>query len=97
MLGNLKNPPDPFGDVIRTHFRLKARSITKQLDEWLAQDDGRQIQADGASSYGSPRHATAPGTSVTAFGADVNELKQLLQKLQNGESITETGTAGSSS
>ncbi|KAI0787135.1 hypothetical protein BC629DRAFT_1582278 [Irpex lacteus] len=47
MLGNLKNPPEPFADVIRTHFRLKARSIMKQLDDWLALDDGRAIQSDG--------------------------------------------------
>jgi hypothetical protein len=25
MLDALKNPPEPFGDVIRTHFRLKAQ------------------------------------------------------------------------
>jgi len=41
MLGNLKNPPEPFADVIRTHFRLKAKSVTAQLDDWLAKDDGK--------------------------------------------------------
>ena len=40
MLGNLKAPPEPWADVIRTHFRLKAKSITAQLDKWLAEDDG---------------------------------------------------------
>ena len=39
MLGNLKNPPEPFADIIRTHFLLKAPSIIAQLDEWLTVDD----------------------------------------------------------
>lgn len=43
MLGNLKNPPEPFKDIILTHFRLKAKSITAQLDDWLTKDDGRPL------------------------------------------------------
>ncbi|GBE80076.1 ubiquitin conjugating enzyme family protein [Sparassis latifolia] len=80
MLGNLKNPPEPFGDVIHTHFRLKARSIVEQLDRWLAEDDGRPI---GDGGY-SPK--AAAGGSSSGFQSDVNELKSLLLKLQAGES-----------
>ncbi|KAI0690863.1 ubiquitin conjugating enzyme family protein [Cytidiella melzeri] len=91
MLGNLKNPPAPFADVIRTHFRLKARSIIKQLDEWLALDDGKAIQSDGMAMAG--RH-TAAGGSSQAFQTDVTELKGILQRLMDGGSIA--GTSGSS-
>ncbi|EJD00913.1 uncharacterized protein FOMMEDRAFT_135199 [Fomitiporia mediterranea MF3/22] len=84
MLGNLKNPPDPFADVIRTHFRLKARSITAQLDEWLAEDDARQTALDGATTFSKlTQHVnnTASG-SGNHFKRDVDELKALLVKLQ---------------
>ncbi|OSX59536.1 hypothetical protein POSPLADRAFT_1067248 [Postia placenta MAD-698-R-SB12] len=77
MLGNLKNPPEPFEDVIRTHYRLKARSIMKQLDEWLAIDDGKPITDGG---YGG--HKASAGGSSSGFQADVQELKGLLTKLQ---------------
>ena len=76
MLGNLRNPPEPFEDIIRTHFRLKARSIIAQLDQWLAQDDGKPISQDGASG---PRSA---GVSSNGFQADVEELKEELRKLE---------------
>ncbi|KAG2137095.1 hypothetical protein DEU56DRAFT_912867 [Suillus clintonianus] len=46
MLGNLKNPPEPFGDVIRTHYRLKSQAIITQLDEWLVLDDGKATAGD---------------------------------------------------
>ena len=92
MLGNLKNPPEPFGDVIRTHFRLKARSLMTQLDEWLAQDDGRSIQTDGAMGG---RHPAA-GSSASVQ-ADVTELKGMLQRLmEGGEGGAAAGSAGSS-
>ena len=84
MLGNLKNPPEPFGDVIRTHFRLKARSIMKQLDDWLALDDGKATQNDGTPMGKVP---SAAGGSSAAFQSDVNELKGLLQKLTDGGNV----------
>lgn len=84
MLGNIRNPPEPFGDVIRTHFRLKARSITAQLDKWLAQDDGKLTLADGAASARGPA-----GASSAAFQADIDEMKRVLQGLQN-EKIGDT-------
>ncbi|KAH8830857.1 hypothetical protein DL96DRAFT_1594587 [Flagelloscypha sp. PMI_526] len=74
MLEQLKNPPEPFGDIIRTHFKLKAVSLTKQLDEWLALDDGKEVTADYNISGG----ATSQG-----FKKDVKELKALLKELQD--------------
>ena len=79
MLGNLKNPPEPFGDIIRTHFRLKARSISAQLDKWLSHDDGLATVNDGAST-GCLRGGI--GGSVNGLQADVDELKRLLKQLQ---------------
>ena len=84
MLGNLKTPPEPFGDIIRTHYRLKSKSITTQLDRWLAQDDGRPTMGDGAGAYGQTQKA---GGSSSELRKDVNELKQLLKRLQDGEDI----------
>ncbi|KAK0230796.1 hypothetical protein IW262DRAFT_1340488 [Armillaria fumosa] len=78
MLGNLKNPPEPFGDIIRTHFRLKARSITAQLDQWLAMDDGKPTTSDGGGYGGSERVA---GGSSNGFKADCDELKEMLKDL----------------
>ncbi|KAI0775857.1 ubiquitin conjugating enzyme family protein [Trametes elegans] len=82
MLGNLKNPPEPWGDVIRTHFRLKARSISAQLDKWLAEDDGAPMVADGAYNQKTPASGSSNG-----FAEDVAELKALLAKMQAGETI----------
>ncbi|KAL1660626.1 hypothetical protein GGF50DRAFT_106202 [Schizophyllum commune] len=84
MLENLKNPPEPFGDIIQTHFRLKARSITAQLDKWLEEDDGFQLAQDGGSVAGSAgglRGALPGARNSTAFKRDVDELKTLLANL----------------
>lgn len=86
MLGNLKSPPEPFGDIIRTHFRLKARSIGEQLDRWLAQDDGRPTSGDGGG-YGSPiskKNEGEAGASLSAFAKDVAEVKGILAALERG-------------
>ncbi|EIN10758.1 hypothetical protein PUNSTDRAFT_142698 [Punctularia strigosozonata HHB-11173 SS5] len=77
MLDNLKSPPEPFEDIIRTHFRLKARSITVQLDQWLAQDDGKPTLAGGGVNM-MPESASG---SSTAFRRDVEELKRQLRQL----------------
>jgi len=81
MLGNLKNPPEPFGDIIRTHFRLKARSISAQLDQWSSQDDGQPTVNDGATT-GCVRGGI--GSSANGLQADIEELKRLLKQLQDG-------------
>ncbi|CAE6396356.1 unnamed protein product [Rhizoctonia solani] len=77
MLGNLKAPPEPFADVITTHFRLKARSLHKQLDEWLELDDGRPL--DGQNGGGQLN--TTGSSAGQALRRDVEELKSLLLKL----------------
>ncbi|KAF9451700.1 hypothetical protein P691DRAFT_327967 [Macrolepiota fuliginosa MF-IS2] len=78
MLGNLQNPPEPFEDVIRTHYRLKSRSIAAQLDEWLTKDDGASTVGDGAN-YGSRGSA---GASGNGFAKDVEDMKALLKELE---------------
>ncbi|CUA76927.1 hypothetical protein RSOLAG22IIIB_02407 [Rhizoctonia solani] len=89
MLGNLKAPPEPFADVITTHFRLKARSLFKQLDEWLELDDGRAL--DGQNGGG---QANSTGTGAgQALRRDVQELKSLLLKLD--PNAANGGTANS--
>lgn len=80
MLANLKNPPEPFGDLIRTHFRLKAKSIAVQLDQWISQDDGKPTTADGGG-YGGGAKADTGGSS-NGLQKDVDEMKQLLTQLQ---------------
>jgi hypothetical protein len=80
MLGNLRNPPEPWENVIRTHFRLKARSIAKQLNHWLQLDDGRQISEDGANIENrSP--AAGGGGSSNGMKKDVDALVELMNSL----------------
>ena len=79
MLGNLKTPPEPFGDVIRTHYRLKAQAISAQLDKWLAQDDGKPISGDAFNISG-----RSDSSSSSAFKKDVEEMQNLLRQLQDG-------------
>ncbi|KAJ4481506.1 ubiquitin conjugating enzyme family protein [Lentinula edodes] len=79
MLDALQNPPEPFEDVIRTHFRLKARSLKKQLDSWLKEDDHRALASDGAEYSGTGRNSST--SSSNDFKADINSLKSLLNDL----------------
>ncbi|KAG9038360.1 hypothetical protein FRB95_001772 [Tulasnella sp. JGI-2019a] len=95
MLGNLKNPPEPFKDIILTHFRLKANNITKQLDDWLKMDDGKTVNGQGAGY--SPGAATAgPGGSGagSTFRAQVEEMKRLLVGLTRGQDPTQLSRDG---
>ncbi|KAF8076356.1 hypothetical protein FPV67DRAFT_412956 [Lyophyllum atratum] len=80
MLGNLKNPPEPFEDIIRTHYRLKARSITAQLDEWLSKDDGKTTTGDGGGYIGGGK--AEAGGSGNGLKKDVDEMKALLAQLK---------------
>lgn len=81
MLGNLHDCPEPFEDVIRTHFRLKARSISAQLDKWLEEDDGGGTAADGAMvASKNATHGSAGGSS-NGFRKDVEDLKLLMNTL----------------
>ncbi|KAG6821257.1 hypothetical protein H0H93_002367 [Arthromyces matolae] len=85
MLGNLKAPPEPFQDVIRTHFRVKARSLTAQLDKWLLEDDGKATSSDGGGYSASGK--IEPGGSTNGLKKDVDELKALLAQLEAGKGI----------
>ncbi|KAF5393669.1 hypothetical protein D9757_000044 [Collybiopsis confluens] len=80
MLDALKTPPEPFEETIKIHFRLKARTIQKQLDEWLREDDGRQLASDGAEYSGIGRTIAGSGSS-NGLQADINAMKKLLQEL----------------
>ncbi|KDQ64475.1 hypothetical protein JAAARDRAFT_28107 [Jaapia argillacea MUCL 33604] len=80
MLGNLKNPPDPFREIIRTHYRLKAVSIMAQLDRWLAQDDGKPTAGEGGG-YSASKVLEAGGSS-NGLQKDVEEMKEILKQLQ---------------
>ena len=83
MLGNLKNPPEPFADIIRTHFRLKARAITTQLDDWLAQDDGKITNSGEYTGYNNKEVA---GSSSNGLAKDVADMKQAIVELQECDS-----------
>jgi len=78
MLGNLKTPPEPFSDIIRTHFRLKAKSISTQLDDWLKKDDLKPTNADGPGYH--PRESGS--TSNNGLKKDIEDLKAAMKKLQ---------------
>ncbi|KII94754.1 hypothetical protein PLICRDRAFT_47766 [Plicaturopsis crispa FD-325 SS-3] len=82
ILGNLKNPPEPFGDIVRTHFRLKAREITAQVDRWLAEDDGKPTTNDGGGYHSSK---PAAGGSSSDFRKDVEEIKSILKKMEESD------------
>lgn len=82
MLGNLKNPPEPFGDVIRTHYRLKADAIIAQLDRWLTLDDGKQISGD--SAFTSSTGKVDATSSSNGFKRDVEDMQRLVRQLQDG-------------
>lgn len=83
MLGNLKAPPEPFGDIIRTHFRLKAASLEKQLDDWVATDDGKLLNGSNAGEYHVGATPAAPPAASSSAGIkkDAQELKDLLRVL----------------
>lgn len=81
MLGNLKNPPEPFGDVIRTHYKLKAQSVMSQLDVWLSEDNGQATVGDGSNLH-MKSHA-GPGSSSSTLQKDVEEMKCLLVQLRD--------------
>lgn len=78
MLGNLKEPPSPFEDIISTHFRLKAKAISEQLDRWAQLDKGH-----GGASVPKNLEPFGEGASVSVdqMQSDVKELKQLLAEL----------------
>ncbi|EJT97519.1 hypothetical protein DACRYDRAFT_84483 [Dacryopinax primogenitus] len=92
MMGNLKNPPEPFGDVIRTHFRLKARSLRTQLNKWLAMDDGVPV-SEAAVLAPTKKDAASPTWaegSQSAMRGYVDAFKMMLDELQKEEVGTDS-------
>lgn len=94
MLENLKNPPEPFADIIRTHFRLKARSLEAQLDKWLAEDNGHPLISHGTSaekpiSASGANEAAASVRATADLKANIDQLKELLKRLERGEDLDE--------
>jgi len=71
MLDYLKNPPQGFEDIIKTHFRLKARYLRKQLDKWLEEDDGKPLYADSMSSATAYTPPSSLSTAVAAATSTV--------------------------
>lgn len=74
MLEYLKHPPEGFEEIIKTHFRLKARYLRKQLDKWLEEDDGKQLYADSMSATRTYQPTTGPfaGTTTTIAATIAN-------------------------
>ncbi|KDQ17329.1 hypothetical protein BOTBODRAFT_30149 [Botryobasidium botryosum FD-172 SS1] len=100
MLGNLKNPPEPFEDIIRTHFRLKGRAIEAQLDKWLDDDDGETMHGQGVQyvhHMGETKPVKKASGSGTQLHKDAAELKALLRKLRGEESAGTTAPTASGS
>jgi hypothetical protein len=75
MLGNLQTPPEPFEDVIKTHFKLKATEINEQMDHWLKLDDKAKPTSNDMVG-GSGRAETAINLK-----ADIASLKNLIKGL----------------
>lgn len=87
MANNLKNPPFPFENEIKTHFRLKAKAIRAQLDRWKAEDDGKPTNRDyfGVSP---PNTASGASSSQTPFDVSAKHLRSLLDELDPVELST---------
>lgn len=75
MLGNLQSPPEPFEDVIKTHFKLKGDDICAQLDKWLQMDD--KVKTVAVEVGGGSGRAEA-GLNLKS---DVATLKALIKRL----------------
>lgn len=81
MANNLKNPPFPFENEIKTHFRLKAKSIRAQLDRWKAEDDGKPTNRDYFSVGPPSSSSSGASSSQTAFDVAAKHLRDLLDEL----------------
>ncbi|KAL1412563.1 hypothetical protein Q8F55_000310 [Vanrija albida] len=81
MGNNLANPPFPFENEIKTHFRLKADVIRAQLEQWKTIDDGKSTTGD---SYTSVQSATSDRSSskATSFETAADRMRELLEELK---------------
>ncbi|KIY34108.1 ubiquitin-conjugating enzyme family protein [Cryptococcus gattii E566] len=81
MANNIKNPPHPFENEIKTHFRLKAKAIRQQIEKWREMDDSKEVEAD----YWGGAHAHTSVTSTLSkrsFEAAAKEVLRLLDELE---------------
>ncbi|KIR36597.1 ubiquitin-conjugating enzyme family protein [Cryptococcus deuterogattii MMRL2647] len=81
MANNIKNPPHPFENEIKTHFRLKAKAIRQQIEKWREMDDSKEVEAD----YWGGAHAHTSVTSALSkrsFEAAAKEVLRLLDELE---------------
>ncbi|MBW0504927.1 hypothetical protein O181_044642 [Austropuccinia psidii MF-1] len=81
ILGSLKNPDPAFKPVIETHFKLKAKVIKDQLDQWLKEDDGQSLQIDNLGGVGAIGAAKVGSGDDQLLRKNVEEIKQRLDKL----------------
>lgn len=79
MLGNLKNPPSPFEDIIKTHFRFKKHELTAQLDKWVALEKNKGSTTASDDRIMHQYHSNV--VSSENFLTCVKELKELLADL----------------
>jgi len=93
MLGALQDPLLPFADIIRTHFRLKAKSLAAQLERWLQEDDGGTTDRNGAGNVGVSNFGPSPGGVRNGMKRNVDDLLALIAKLTlNGEAAAAKGS-----
>ncbi|OCF77874.1 ubiquitin-conjugating enzyme family protein [Kwoniella mangroviensis CBS 8886] len=80
MGNNIKNPPHPFENEIRTHFRLKSKSIRQQIKKWKELDDGKGTSGDSFMS------SASGGDKNRSFDSASKDLLKLLDQLDSGSS-----------
>lgn len=89
MLDQLKTPPEGFENIIKTHFKLKSRSLRRQLDQWLDEDDGKPLNTDSMQSI----HGASASTSASAaVGGTTAPVAVTGSGAANGDGTS--GTAG---
>ncbi|OXC68093.1 hypothetical protein AYX13_03304 [Cryptococcus neoformans] len=79
MANNIKNPPHPFESEIKTHFRLKAKAIRQQIEQWREMDDNKEVEAD---YWGGAHTSAASALSNRSFETAAKEVLRLLDELE---------------
>ncbi|TYJ53196.1 hypothetical protein B9479_006174 [Cryptococcus floricola] len=96
MANNIKKPPHPFENEIKTHFRLKAKTIRQQIGKWRAQDDKQEILGDNWRDKNDPENTNPE--SKRGFAHCAREVLRLLDELEGkppGEYAVEPSGEGS--
>ncbi|OCF34329.1 hypothetical protein I316_03843 [Kwoniella heveanensis BCC8398] len=89
LANNIKSPPRLFENEVKTHFRLKSRSIREQIKKWKSLDDGKDTQCD---HYGSFVASNATGKlALPAFDKAAEGLLKLLDELEGQDSGLKQG------